>query len=940
MTEQNANNAPWQVAIGKDIQSVSLVAEMKKSYLDYAMSVIVARAIPDACDGLKPVHRRILYAMYEGNYDYNKPFKKSARIVGEVMGKYHPHGDSAIYESLVRMAQDFSMRVPLIDGQGNFGSIDDDPAAAMRYTESRLEKISHTMLDDLDKDTVDFIPNYDGHEKEPKVLPARFPNLLVNGSGGIAVGMATNIPPHNLGEVIDACLSYIDNNEITIDEIIKIIPGPDFPTGGIILGRNGFDSAARMGRGSVVMRGRHKIEKRAGGKVAIIITEIPYQVNKAKLVEKIAELVKEKKIEGITDLRDESDREGIRVVIELKRDAMEEVIINQLYSFTELQSNFSVNMLALNHGKPQLMGILDVIKIFTAFREEVTVRRTNFLLNKARDKTHILIGLAVAVTNIDEVVELIKKSQDAAEAKEKLLAKSWPAHTVEAIIKLVQDRGNIIKDGKFYFTEAQAKAILEMRLARLTGLEIDKINEEIKNLAAEISGYLTLLSDRGKLMDLVKKELIEVKEEFATPRKSTIEDSEFEVDIENLIPKEDMVVVGTMNGYIKRVALNAYRTQKRGGKGRSAMDVRDEDIATDIFVTNTHTPILFFSNKGKVYRLKTYKLPLGNPQARGRALVNLLPLEADEKISTILALPEDESKWNDLSIAFATSHGDIRRNSMDQFVDIRSSGKIAMKLEAGQALIGVALCTEKDDILLSTKDGKCIRFPLEKLRLFQSRNSTGVRGIKLEDGNEVIAMSVLKHAGEDSEIKEKYLKIDLEHRLALREALLHNKNLKENPSQDLLVQPIDLPKIKGAELAQDKIEEMAINEEFILTMTENGFGKRSSAYEYRITNRGGSGITNIVTSKRNGDVVASFPVEAKDQVMIITDKGTLIRTEVGSVRITGRNTQGVTLIKTKDEAVVSVARIAHTGNKDVDDAETGEETAEGQEGAEAVATNE
>lgn len=937
MTEQNANNAPWQVAIGKDIQSVSLVAEMKKSYLDYAMSVIVARAIPDACDGLKPVHRRILYAMYEGNYDYNKPFKKSARIVGEVMGKYHPHGDSAIYESLVRMAQDFSMRVPLIDGQGNFGSIDDDPAAAMRYTESRLEKISHTMLDDLDKDTVDFIPNYDGHEKEPKVLPARFPNLLVNGSGGIAVGMATNIPPHNLGEVIDACLSYIDNNEITIDEIIKIIPGPDFPTGGIILGRNGFDSAARMGRGSVVMRGRHKIEKRAGGKVAIIITEIPYQVNKAKLVEKIAELVKEKKIEGITDLRDESDREGIRVVIELKRDAMEEVIINQLYSFTELQSNFSVNMLALNHGKPQLMGILDVIKIFTAFREEVTVRRTNFLLNKARDKTHILIGLAVAVTNIDEVVELIKKSQDAAEAKEKLLAKSWPAHTVEAIIKLVQDRGNIIKDGKFYFTEAQAKAILEMRLARLTGLEIDKINEEIKNLAAEISGYLTLLSDRGKLMDLVKKELIEVKEEFATPRKSTIEDSEFEVDIENLIPKEDMVVVGTMNGYIKRVALNAYRTQKRGGKGRSAMDVRDEDIATDIFVTNTHTPILFFSNKGKVYRLKTYKLPLGNPQARGRALVNLLPLEADEKISTILALPEDESKWNDLSIAFATSHGDIRRNSMDQFVDIRSSGKIAMKLEAGQALIGVALCTEKDDILLSTKDGKCIRFPLEKLRLFQSRNSTGVRGIKLEDGNEVIAMSVLKHAGEDSEIKEKYLKIDLEHRLALREALLHNKNLKENPSQDLLVQPMDLPKIKGAELAQDKIEEMAINEEFILTMTENGFGKRSSAYEYRITNRGGSGITNIVTSKRNGDVVASFPVEAKDQVMIITDKGTLIRTEVGSVRITGRNTQGVTLIKTKDEAVVSVARIAHTGNKDVDDAETGEETAEGQEGVEAVA---
>ncbi len=929
MTEQNSNTSSWQVASGKDIQPVSLVSEMKKSYLDYAMSVIVARAIPDACDGLKPVHRRILYAMYEGSYDYNKPFKKSARIVGEVMGKYHPHGDSAIYESLVRMAQDFSMRVPLIDGQGNFGSIDDDPAAAMRYTESRLEKISHTMLDDLDKDTVDFMPNYDGHEKEPKVLPARFPNLLVNGSGGIAVGMATNIPPHNLGEVIDACLAYIDNNEISIEDIIKIVPGPDFPTGGIILGRAGHDSAARTGRGSVVMRGRHKIEKKTGGKVAIIIEEIPYQVNKAKLVEKIAELVKEKKIEGITDLRDESDRDGIRVVIELRKDAMEEVIINQLYSFTELQCNFSVNMLALNHGKPQLMGLLDVIKVFTAFRFDVTTRRTEFLLGKARDKTHILIGLAVAVANIDEIVELIKSSKDVTEAKDRLLAKAWPVGLIETMIKLVQDKGNVIKAGKFHFTEVQAKAILEMRLARLTGLEMEKISDELKVLAAEISGYLELLSDRIKMMELVKKELTEVKDQFATPRKSTIEDSEFEVDIEDLIPKEDMVVVGTMNGYIKRVSLNAYRTQKRGGKGRSAMDVREEDIATDIFVTNTHTPILFFSNKGKVYRLKTYKLPLGTPQARGRALVNLLPLEADEKISTILALPEDESKWNDLSIAFATSHGDIRRNSMDQFVDIRSSGKIAMKLEPGQALVGVSLCTESDDILLSTKDGKCIRFPVEKLRVFQSRNSTGVRGVKLEDGNEVIAMSVLKHANDDSEVKEKYLKIDVEQRVALRDALLFNRNLEQNPSDDLLVQLKEIPQIKGAELPQSKIEELALNEEFILTMTANGFGKRSSAYEYRITNRGGSGITNIVTSKRNGNVVASFPVEPKDQVMIITDKGTLIRTEVGSVRISGRNTQGVTLIKTKDETVVSVARIAHTGNKEVDEAETGEESNDG-----------
>ncbi|MBU6339658.1 MAG: DNA gyrase subunit A [Rickettsiales bacterium] len=925
MTNQNQ----FQVAVGKDIQPVSLVGEMKKSYLDYAMSVIVARAIPDVCDGLKPVHRRILYAMFEGNYDYNKPFKKSARIVGEVMGKYHPHGDSAIYESLVRMAQDFSMRVVLIDGQGNFGSIDDDPAAAMRYTESRLKKITHTMLDDLDKDTVDFGPNYDGSEREPKVLPARFPNLLVNGSGGIAVGMATNIPPHNLGEVVDGVLAYIDNNEITIEELIKIIPAPDFPTGGIILGRNGYTSAANTGRGSVIMRGRHKIEKIGGGKNAIVITEIPYQVNKAKLVEKIAELVKDKKIEGITDLRDESDRDGIRVVIELRRDAMEEVIINQLYSFTELQCNFSVNMLALNQGRPELMNLLTVIRLFTRFRESVVSRRTNFLLNKARDKTHILIGLAVAVANIDEIVELIRKSSDVNEAREKLLARSWPSKTVEAIIKLVQDKGNVIKDGKFYFTESQAKAILDMRLARLTGLEMEKITAELNALAAEISEYLAILADRVKLMNLIKKELVEIKEQFATPRKSTIEDSEYEVDIEDLIPKEDMVVVGTMNGYIKRVPLNAYRTQKRGGKGRSAMDVREEDITTDIFATNTHTPILFFSNKGKVYRLKTYKLPLGTPQARGRALVNLLPLEQDEKISTILALPEDESTWESLSIVFATSRGDIRRNSMDQFVDIRSSGKIAMKLEGGEALVGVNLCSEKDDILLSTKDGKCIRFPVEKLRVFQSRNSTGVRGIKLDKGNKVIAMSVLKHAGEDSEIKEKYLKIDLEKRLELRDALLFNKKLKENPSEDLLVQPKEIPQIKGAELPQAKIEEMAEIEEFILTITENGFGKRSSAYEYRITNRGGSGITNIITSKRNGNVVASFPIEGNDQVMIITDKGTLIRTEVGSVRITGRNTQGVTLIKTKDETVVSVARIAHTGNKEVDEAETGEEVGDG-----------
>ncbi len=915
--------------VRNDIEPVSLVSEMKKSYLDYAMSVIVSRAIPDACDGLKPVHRRILFAMHEGNYDFNKPFKKSARIVGEVMGKYHPHGDAAIYDSLVRMAQDFSMRVPLIDGQGNFGSIDDDPPAAMRYTESRLQKISHTILEDLDKDTVDFMPNYDGNENEPKVLPARFPNLLVNGSSGIAVGMATNIPPHNLGEVIDACIAYIDNNELTIEEVINIVPGPDFPTGGIILGRAGHNSAARTGRGSVVMRGKHKIEQK-GNRSSIVITEIPYQVNKARLVEKIADLVKEKKVEGISDLRDESDREGIRVVVDLKKDAMEDVIINQLYSFTELQCNFSVNMLALNYGKPELLNLLDVIKIFCNFREAVTVRRTNFLLNKSRDKAHILIGLAAAVANIDEIVELIKTSKDVAEARERLLARAWSASLVEALINLVQDTGNLVQDGNFYFTETQARAILDMRLAKLTGLEMDKIHNELKQLAEEIVGYLDLLANRDKMLDLVKKELIEVKEQFSTPRKSSIEDSEFEVDIEDLIPKEDMVVVGTMNGYIKRVALNSYRTQRRGGRGKSAMDVRDEDVTTDIFVTNTHTPILFFSTKGQVYKLKTYKLPLGTPQARGRALVNLLPLDQDEKISTILALPEDEEKWNDLNIIFATSTGNIRRNSMDQFKDIRSSGKIAMKIEGDESLVGVRLCKSDDDIMLSTKNGKCIRFPVEKLRVFQSRNSTGVRGIKLDSSNEVIAISILSGTEKFNDNKEKYLKINTSTRIALKQALLHNQSLLENKEEqpDLVeIQPLEIPQIKNCELSQDVIEQMALKEEFILTITENGYGKRTSAYEYRITNRGGVGITNIITSKRNGDVVASFPIDENDQAMLITNKGTLIRTALDSIRITGRNTQGVTLIKTKDETVVSVARIAHSGNKEIDEAEIGEDEA-------------
>jgi DNA gyrase subunit A len=903
-----------------EIVPVGISSEMKKSYLDYAMSVIVSRAIPDVCDGFKPVHRRILYVMYEGGYDFNKPFKKSARIVGEVMGKYHPHGDSAIYQSLVRMAQDFSMGLMLIDGQGNFGSIDDDPPAAMRYTESRLQKVSHIMLEDLDKNTVDFMPNYDGSEQEPMVLPARFPNLLVNGSSGIAVGMATNIPPHNLGEVIDGLLAYIDNNNLTVADLLQIIPGPDFPTGGVIYGKSGFTNAANTGRGSVIIRGKCNVEEK-GKKFSIVVTEIPYQVNKAKLVEKIAELVKDKKIEGISDLRDESNRDGVRIVIDLKRDAISEVIINQLYNYTELQKSFSVNMLALNYGRPELLNLLDVIRIFTKFREDVVVRRTNFLLNKARDKTHILIGLAVAVANIDEIVSLIKSSKDTAEAKAKLLAKNWPVGTIKSIIDLIQDKSNVVEDGKFYFSEIQAKAILDMRLAKLTGLEIEKIDAEIQELAKKIARYIEILSNREILMNLVKQELIEVKEEFAVPRRSQIEESELESNIEDLIPKEDMVVVATMNGYIKRVPLSTYKAQRRGGKGRSGMDVKDEDIAVNIFVANTHIPILFFSDKGKVYRMKTYKLPLTSPQAKGRALVNLLPIEQDEKITTILPLPEDQESWKDLNIAFATASGQIRKNSMDQFADIRASGKIAMKLDNSESLIGVNICSDNDDIMLSTKNGKSIRFASDSLRVFQSRNSTGVRGIKLEKGNEVIDMSILKHSDADMLTKEKYLKIPTNKRIELRDALIFNEEVKNNKKVDLLdAIPRKLPKI-DSDLTEEQIQQMALDEEFILTITENGFGKRTSAYEYRITNRGGVGITNIITSKRNGEVVASFPIDHKDQVMLITDNGTLIRTKIDTVRVSGRNTQGVTLIKTKNEKVSSVARIAGSEEEEIDEGE-------------------
>ena len=900
-----------------DIVNVEISTEMKKSYLDYAMSVIIARAIPDVNDGLKPVHRRILYSMYENHYDYNKPFKKCARIVGDVMGKYHPHGDSSIYEALVRMAQDFSMSAPLIDGQGNFGSIDDDPPAAMRYTEARLAKLAHIMTDDLDKDTVDFVDNYDGTEKEPDVLPAKFPNLLVNGSSGIAVGMATNVPPHNLGEVIDGVVAYIDNPELTQEQLMQIIPGPDFPTGGLIMGRSGYTNVLKNGRGTIVMRGEAKIEEQKNGRSQIIISSIPYQVNKAKLVEKIADLVKEKKIEGISDLRDESSKEGIRVVVEVNRNGNAEVILSQLYSFTDLQCNFPANILALNHGKPESLGVFDVIKLFTTFRKEVVTRRTEFLLAKARDRAHILIGLRVAVNEIDEIIALIKAAKDTTEAREELMKRDWDASVVQTMLELIQDRGNRIENGRFYFTDVQARAILDMKLSKLTGLESEKIDNELKELSDEIQEYLKILSDPIELTKIVREELLQVKNDFATPRKTTIMDAESDLDVEDLMPKEDMVVITTMNGYIKRVPLSSYKAQHRGGKGKSAITVHDEDYTTDVFVVNTHTPILFFSSKGKVYKMKTYKLPLGNNQSKGRAVVNILPLEQDEVISTILPLLGEKEEWINKNIVFATNTGDVRRNSMTDFENIQSNGKIAMKLEEGQKLVGVAICDDNSDILLSSKAGKCIRFSLENLRVFQSRNSTGVRGIKLDPYNEVISLSILKNSEAESiEDRENYLKIDLDTRMKLNE--LYNTPKDENSLLANIDEPMPV-KIDDeilAVLSKDKIIAMAKSEEMILTITENGFGKRTSSYEYRVTNRGGSGITNIITSKRNGNVIASFPIENDKEIIMISDKGTVIRTRVKDIRISGRNTQGVTLMKAnEDEKVVSVAKVEAEENE-------------------------
>jgi len=874
-----------------DIAPVTIEEEMKRSYLDYAMSVIVARALPDVRDGLKPVHRRILFSMREANNEWNRAHRKSARTVGDVMGKYHPHGDSAIYDAMVRMAQDFSMRLPLIDGQGNFGSMDGDPPAAMRYTEARLAKAANALLDDIDKDTVDFQANYDDTAREPTVLPARFPNLLVNGAGGIAVGMATNIPTHNLGEVVSACIAYIDDPDITIDELMRHIPGPDFPTGGLILGRAGIREAYHTGRGSIAMRGRVAVEEIRKDREAIVVSEIPFQVNKARMIERIAETVRDKIIDGISDLRDESDRDGVRVVIELKRDAMAEIVLNQLYRFTPLQTSFGVNMLALNGGKPLLMNLKDVIAAFVAFREQVVLRRTAFELGRTRERAHVLVGLAIAVANIDAVIALIRRSPDPNTAREELMGRAWPARDVEPLIKLIDEPGrSVAEDGTYRLSEAQARAILDLRLQRVTGLERDKIAEELQELAKSILDFLDILESRKRRLDILRNELTEVKTEFATPRRTTLEELEFEHDVEGLIQQEDMVVTVTHGGYIKRVPLAAYRAQRRGGKGRAGMATRDEDFVSRLFVADTHRPVLFFSTRGTVYKTKVYKLPEGTPQSRGKALVNLLPLQEGEKISTVLPLPADEASWATTDILFATAGGDVRRNKLSDFINVKASGKIAMKLAEGDRLIGVSTCTEAEDVLLATRRGRCIRFPVTDLRVFSSHTSTGVRGIRLRKDDEVISLSVLHHMYADTAERESFLR-----------------------AAAVLRRAGDEPAVEGAEPVEPpaRFEELKAEEEFILAVTANGYGKRSSAYEYRITGRGGQGIANIERSERNGDVVAAFPVADGDQIMLVTDGGQLIRCPVHDIRIAGRKTQGVVLFKVAEgERVASVAHLA------------------------------
>jgi DNA gyrase subunit A len=900
-----------------DIRPVSITEEMKRSYLDYAMSVIISRALPDVRDGLKPVHRRILYAMHRLGLDWNKKHMKSSKVVGDTMGDFHPHGNLAIYDALVRMAQDFSMRVPLIDGQGNFGSIDGDPPAAERYTEARLSKIAQYLLDDLDKSTVDFKSNYDDRLQEPSVLPAKFPNLLVNGSGGIAVGMATNIPPHNLGEVIDACIAHLDNPEITVDELSQIVQGPDFPTGAYILGRAGIMAAYHKGRGSIVMRADVHTEEIRKDREALVVTAIPYQVNKRVLIEKIAEQVREKRIEGISDIWDESNREGMRIVIELKRDAIAEVVLNQLWRFSDLQTAFGANMLAINGGRPEQLNLKDMISAFTTFREEVVSRRTKHLLAKSRDRAHVLVGLAVAVANIDEMIKLIRSAKSPADAREQMMGRQWPAKDIGPLVDLIADpRHRIEAGGVLRLSDEQARAILDLRLQRLTALGRDEIGDELKKLGEEIKDYLGILSSRNRIVDLLKTELTSIKTEFATPRLTKIVEMEGEVEDEDLIQREDMVVTVSHRGYIKRVPLSAYRAQRRGGKGRAGMSTREEDVVTQIFVASTHTPVLFFSSRGMAYRMKVWRLPAATPQSVGKALVNLLPLEEGEAITSILPLPEDEKTWGTLELMFATRTGNVRRNSLADFESINRNGKIAMKLEEGDRIVRVAICTPSDNVLLTTAGGRCIRFPVEDVRVFKGRDSTGVRGIRLDEDDEVISMAILRHAEATPGERAAYLK----QALAVRRS-------QGGETMDASAAEVEAEEVtETVDLSPERYAELSAREQFVLTVSSRGFGKRSSSYDYRISGRGGKGIVAMMVNERNGRLVASFPVEDSDQIMLVTDGGKLIRVPVDDVRIAGRNTQGVRVFRTdENEKVVSVERIPEESGEDHEDGADGED---------------
>jgi DNA gyrase subunit A len=870
--------------IDKKIEIRNITDEMKSSYLSYAMSVIVSRALPDARDGLKPVHRRIVYAMYKGGYDWSKQFRKSARVVGDVIGKYHPHGDQAVYDALVRLAQDFSMSVTLLDGQGNFGSLDGDRAAAMRYTETRLAKIAEYLISDIDKNTVDFQNNYDDTELEPVVLPAQYPNLLVNGAGGIAVGMATNIPPHNLGEVIDGTLKYIDNNDISIKELMKSIPGPDFPTGGIIIGKQDIIPGYEKGRGSIKIRGEVEVEDGLKDRKKIIIKSVPYQVNKTVLIEKIAELIRDKKIEGVSDLRDESNKDGVRIAIEIRKNISENVIINQLYKFSPLQSSFGFNTLAINEKKPELLNLKQFIKIFVDFREKVITKRTLFDLKKAKDRVHILIGLFISIENIDEIISIIRKSKDPNDAKSLLLKKKWNFQKSK-IDKNIIEISELSTKVEYQLSDHQVKAILELRLQKLTAIGHDEINNELKELYQLIINYKKILNEKSELLNLIKGELLEIKKKFAVPRRTKLIGAVDSVEIEDVIQEEKVIVTVTNNGYIKRTPLTSIRSQKRGGKGKTGIVTREEDFVSQLFTVSTLTPVLFFSSKGIVYRLKAWKIPEGSNSSKGKALSNIFPISSDSKISSILPLPQDESTWKDTYLIFVTAGGKIRKNSLSDFENIQANGKIAMKLEKDDQIVSVKIIKKDDDVMLNTYLGKSLRINSNKIRIFKGRSSKGIKGINLKKDDRVISLTVLNHVKISSDESKAFI--------------------KKSRNDD------DEVEDTSYEISSKKFEEFKLKEEFILTITENGYGKRSSSYEFRESGRGGQGIINIVTSERNGNVAASYSVKNDDDIMLITDGGQMIRCKVSEIRITGRNTQGVRIFKVDNgEKVVSSVCLA------------------------------